>query len=91
MVRCYLDTSDAEFTSNLLKHAKICWGEEEVAGADRIKDVYTAHEALKNRRDGSIMQAFEQVAKATVTYSHHQHTTTESRCIYTHPFPQQKI
>jgi hypothetical protein len=80
MVRRYLDTSDAKSTSNLRKHAKVCWGEEEVAGADRTKDVHTAREALKNRRDGSITQAFERVAKATVTYSHRQHTTTESRC-----------
>jgi hypothetical protein len=35
MVRRYLDTSDAKSTSNLRKHAKICWGEEVVASADK--------------------------------------------------------
>ena len=33
MVRRYLDTGDAKSTSNLCKHAKICWGEEAVAAA----------------------------------------------------------
>jgi len=30
LVHRYLDTSDAKSTSNLRKHAKICWGEAEV-------------------------------------------------------------
>ena len=81
MVRRYLDTSDAKSTSNLRKHAKVCWGEEEVATADKTRDANTAREALKKSRDGSITEAFEQVAKSRVTYSHRQHTTTESRCV----------
>jgi len=81
MVHHYLDTSDSKSTSNLRKHAKICFGEEEVASADRTRDVHAAREALKNRKDGSITEAFERVAKSKVTYSHRQHTTTESRCV----------
>ena len=77
-VRRYLVTSDAKSTSNLCKHAKICFGEEEVASADKTQDVHVAREVLKNRKDGS---TFEHVAKSKVTYSHHQHTTTKSQCI----------
>ena len=39
MVCHYLDTGDAKSTSNLHKHAKICWGEEAVAATDNTRDV----------------------------------------------------
>ena len=81
IVRRYLDTGDAKSTSNLRKHAKICWGEEAVAAADDTKDVHAAREALGKLGsvDGSITAAFERVAKSKVTYSHRQHTTAEAR------------
>ena len=86
MVHHYLDTTDAKSTSNLCKHAKICWGEEVVARAEETRDVHAACEALGKMnlklKDGSILEAFEQVAKSKVTYSHCQHTTTESRCVF---------
>ena len=44
MVCRYLDTGDAKSTSNLHKHAKICWGEEVVAAADDTRDVCAAHD-----------------------------------------------
>ena len=47
MVCLYLDTSDVKSTSNLCKHAKVCWGEEMVAAADQTRDLDAAHEALK--------------------------------------------
>jgi hypothetical protein len=81
MVRRYLDTSDAKSTGNLRKHAKICWGAETVAAADETRNVDAAREAVKKVKDGSITEAFERVAKGKVTYSHRQHTTTESRCV----------
>jgi hypothetical protein len=81
MVHQYLDTGDAKSTSNLRKHAKICWGEEAVAAADNTKDVRAAREALKKIKlvDSSITEAFARIAKGKITYSHRQHTTTESR------------
>lgn len=81
MVRRYLDTGDAKSTSNLRKHAKICWGEEAVAAADDTRDVRAACEALKKIKsvDSSITEAFKRLAKGKVTYSHRQHTTTEAR------------
>ena len=48
----------------------------------KTQDVHAAREALRNRKDRSITEAFERVAKLKVTYSHHQHTTTESWCVF---------
>lgn len=81
MVHRYLNTGDAKSTSNLCKHAKICWGEEAMAAADNTRDVQAAHEALSKMKsvDSSITAAFKRVAKSRVTYSHRQHTTSEAR------------
>ena len=81
MVCQYLDTGDAKSTGNLWKHAKICWGEEAVSAADNTKDVRASCEALGT----SITAAFKQIAKDKVTYSHHQHTTTEARQVTSLP------
>jgi hypothetical protein len=81
-VRQYLDTGDAKSTSNLRKHAKICWGEEAVAAADNTKDIKAAREALGKMKnvDGSITAVFETITKGgKVTYSHRQLNRTESR------------
>ena len=59
MVRRYLDTSDAKSTSNLRKHARICWGSETVAAADDGQSYGAAFDLMKNLNDGSITQAFE--------------------------------
>jgi uncharacterized DUF497 family protein len=82
-VRRYLDTSDAKSTSNLRKHAKICWSDDIVALADKTKDVGAAREALAGLKnvDASITAVFERVAKSKVTYSHRQHTKTEARYV----------
>jgi hypothetical protein len=80
----YLDKTDAKSTSNLRKHAKVCWGEEAVAAADATKDVRAAREALtgEKKNDGSITAVFDRIAKGNVTYSHRQHTKTESRYVF---------
>jgi hypothetical protein len=79
-VHRYLDTSDSKSTSNLRKHAKICWTEDIVALADKTKDVKAAREALGNLKnvDASITAAFQRIAKSKVSYSHRQHTKTEA-------------
>ena len=41
-VQHFLNTADATLTSNLRWHAKTCWGDETVAAAVRVKDVYSA-------------------------------------------------
>jgi hypothetical protein len=80
-VRRYLDTADATSTSNLRRHTKACWGEEAVAAAGTVLDVHAARAVLAKPtlRDGTITAAFERVGKSKITYSHRQHTKTESR------------
>ena len=83
-VRRYLDTSDGKSTSNLRRHAKICWGDDIVAGADAAKAHGAAREVVEKSLtipDRSIAAMFERVkgdGKVT-TYSHKQHTRTEAR------------
>src|SRR6266478_7307544 len=62
-VRHYLNTSDRKSTGNLRKHAKLCWGEDEVEAADQTKDVVAARGAINisKLKDGSLMAAFERV------------------------------
>ena len=81
MVCRYLDTGDAKSTSNLCKHAKICWGEEVVAAADDTRDVCAACKAPGKMESVnlSITAVFEWISKGKVTYSHCQHTMTEAR------------
>jgi hypothetical protein len=42
----FLDKGDANSTSNLLRHAKICWGAEVVEAATVTGDLEAAREAL---------------------------------------------
>lgn len=81
VVRRYLDTSDSRSTGSLRRHAKICWGEENVSKADEAKDVGIARAALKGAEliDGNITAVFERTGKGKVTYSHRSHTRTETR------------
>ena len=82
-VRRYLNTGDATSTSNLRRHAKICWGDDAIEAACRTKDACAARDVLAKTRvkDGSITAAFERVGKESVTYSHRQHTKTEIRFV----------
>ena len=64
------------------KHAKRCWGDEMVAAADKAKN---ANDVRNTTIKGSlnlqsITAAFERTGKGKVSYSHRQHTATESRC-----------
>jgi hypothetical protein len=80
-VRRYLDTGDAKSTGNLRKHAKKCWGDEVVASADKAKDAKEVRDTtIKGSLDPqSITAVFERKGKGKVTYSHRQHTKTESK------------
>jgi len=79
----FLDKGDANSTSNLLRHAKICWGVSKVNTALATRDVEAAREVLAKTKlqDGSILAEFQRIGKAKVTYRHTQHTTTEARYI----------
>jgi hypothetical protein len=60
------------------KHAKKCWGTETVEIVDQAKNATVAQESIIKPlcTTGSITAAFER--KGKVTYSHRQHTKTES-------------
>ena len=80
-VHRFLDKGDARSTSGLCQHAKNCWGIEAVEAVDATKDLESVRLVLTKMklRDGSITAQFEHIGKGKVTFSHHQHTTTESR------------
>jgi hypothetical protein len=89
-VRHYLNTNDKGSTSNLLNHAKKCWGDEAFEKVYDMKDLSWVWEVvgkLKNVPNGNIAAMFSNLdAKGVVTYMHRQHTTEEAR--YGHsPFP----
>jgi hypothetical protein len=78
----YLDTGDAKSTGNLRKHAKKCWGDNVVASVDKAKTVKEVWDTTTNKGSldpQSITAAFEQKGKGKLTYSHRQHTKTESK------------
>jgi len=76
----FLDKGDANSTSNLLRHAKICWGSEAVEAATATHDLEAARDVLAKMklRDSSILAEFQRIGKGKVTYRHTQHTTTEA-------------
>lgn len=79
----YLDKGDANSTSNLLRHAKICWGTEAVEAATATRDLNAARDVLSKTkmRDGTILAEFQCISKDKVTYRHTQHTKSEARYI----------
>ena len=77
-MRHFLDTGDARSTSGLRRHAKMCWGDEAVNTADNTKDLKGARTILSKAR----LNAFEHIGKEKVSYSHRQHTYTETRYIF---------
>ena len=80
-VFCFLDKGDANSTSNLLRHARICWGSEAVEAATAMHDLEAARDVLGRTklRDGTILAEFQRLSKDKVTYRHTQHTTSEAR------------
>ncbi|KAG2084071.1 uncharacterized protein F5147DRAFT_748844 [Suillus discolor] len=80
-IRRYLDKKDAKSTSNMCKHACTCWGDETVKAADDAKSSDIAREAIVNRilKNGSITASFKRKGKGKITYSHRQHTKTETK------------
>ena len=63
------------------KHAKRCWGVEIIASADNAKNANDVRDTtIKGILDPQmITAAFERQGKDKVTFSHRQHTRTESR------------
>lgn len=82
-VRRFLDKGDSNSTSNLIRHAKICWGAETVEAATATRDIDAAREVLSKAKlkDGSIVAEFQRIGKDKITYSHRQHSTMEARYV----------
>jgi len=85
-VRRYLDKADRGSTSNMHKHAKICWGVEIVSKALQTKNELTIKEVRKSLseaklQDGTITALFERNGKETVSFSMKQHTYMETRSV----------
>ena len=86
MVRRYLDKADRNSTSNMHKHAKNCWGEENVSKALETKGELSINDVRKSLsqaklHDGSITASFERKGKGSVTFSTRQHTYMETRLV----------
>ena len=66
-----MDTGDAKSTSNLQRHAKVCWGNGAIEAAGEVRDVYAARDAMAKAtpRDSSLTAVFERISKKNqVTY-----------------------
>jgi hypothetical protein len=71
----YLNTTDGKSMSNFRRHAKKCWGEEAVEGADNVKVLVSTRNIVEKALvmpDRSITATFERInkGKGNVTYSH---------------------
>ncbi|KAF9537611.1 hypothetical protein CPC08DRAFT_609670, partial [Agrocybe pediades] len=85
-VNRYLGTKDASSTSNLRKHAKICYGEDAVKAADACGSLQAARNIVQSGLKNQPLTAMLERAggKGKVTYSHTQHTTAERRAEIVH-------
>ena len=74
---------DARSTGNMRKHAKVCWGDEVLKAADDAKNAEEVRTKIVASvlRNGSITASFERKGKGRVTYSHRQHTKSETRWV----------
>ncbi|KAG2337914.1 hypothetical protein BDR05DRAFT_894513, partial [Suillus weaverae] len=80
-VRCYLDKKDVKSTGNMHKHIKSCWGQPALQAAMDCGNPTAARDGpIKSLLEtGSIKTSFDHKGKGKVTYSHCQHTHTETR------------
>lgn len=83
-IRRFLDTSDRASTGNMRKHVRSCWGEDILKMISEAKDLETARNGVKNYAvNGSITIAFERKGQGKATYSHKQHSRTETKYVAT--------
>ncbi|KAG2094206.1 uncharacterized protein F5147DRAFT_747828 [Suillus discolor] len=77
----FLDKKDAHLTSNMRKHIKSCWGEGVLEAACEAKNTEEVRTKIVTSIlcNGSITSSFERKGKGKVTYSHRQHTRTETK------------
>ena len=72
-------TKDKASTGNLIKHAKLCWGEEAWNATNECKDATEARETITKpmSKTGSITAIFKWLWKGKVMYLHHMHMKTK--------------
>jgi hypothetical protein len=82
-IKRYLDTKDAQSTSNMRKHVVKCWGREVLAAAEKEDDMSERRHMVNDYlRTGKITMFFKRRAEGqTVTYSVIQHTRPEIRYV----------
>ena len=69
-VNRYLDKADARSTSNLRKHAKVCWGSEVVEAADRTKNIEATRAVVAEiaSRNSSMSPVLDSSGKGKLSY-----------------------
>ncbi|KAF9029672.1 hypothetical protein BJ165DRAFT_1315297, partial [Panaeolus papilionaceus] len=77
-VNRFTDKKDAGSTGNLHKHARKCWGKETIAAAMSVKTATEAREILLKSKDGSLPEFFRVNGNGKLSYSHRQHTKTQT-------------
>ena len=82
-VQRFLDKKDSTSTSNMRKHVETCWGEDALKAGMEAGTAKDARETVVNelKGSGSITTAFERKGKGKVTFSHRQHTKTETKSV----------
>jgi hypothetical protein len=83
-VRRFLDTKDSRSTSNLRRHAKICFGAEAVAAADSAASIADAREVLDKMKvkDQSITTLLERIGVGKKSYNQRNHSKAEIRWVH---------
>src|SRR5882724_4812830 len=83
MVQQFLNMKDSTSTNNLRKHVKSCWGKDALEVGMAAGTAKDARESVVKeiKGSGSITAAFERKGKGKVTFSHHQHTKTETKSV----------
>jgi len=85
VVRRFLDINDLGSMANLCRHAKACWGNDTIRAVDGAGSPGNAWRGVlqgdPHLRTGDIGPFFKKQGKSKVSYSHHQHTATETQCV----------
>jgi hypothetical protein len=82
-IRRFLNKKDTRSTGNMQKHVGTCWGDEVLQTAYEAKNAEEVRTKIVPSilRNGSITASFERKGKGKVTYSHRQHTRTETKWV----------
>ena len=80
-----LDTGDRAATGRMWDHVKTCWGADIVSKVKEAKDKGANADRVREeivkpyKKTGRLTDSFKATGKGKITYSHSQHTRTETR------------